>query len=243
MSKECFVTGRKSRSGNNRSHAMNYTKRTFKPNLQKVRILVDGTHYLKGMAVYSDDMPKGVDVVFNTNKSKSTPLQKVLKPITNDPDNPFGALIKETSKGGQYWYDDKNGNKKLGLINKKSDEGDWSDWKDVLPSQFLSKQPLSLVKKQLNLAKVDKQTEFDDICSLTNPTVKRHYLQEFADKCDGAAVNLQAAALPGQKYHVIIPVNTLKDTEVYAPQYKDGSKLALVRYPHGGTFDRPGYCP
>ncbi|CZQ84696.1 MAG: 50S ribosomal protein L28 [Trichococcus flocculiformis] len=42
MSKECFVTGRKSRSGNNRSHAMNYTKRTFKPNLQKVRILVDG---------------------------------------------------------------------------------------------------------------------------------------------------------------------------------------------------------
>ena len=42
MSNECFVTGRKSRSGNNRSHAMNYTKRTFKPNLQKVRILVDG---------------------------------------------------------------------------------------------------------------------------------------------------------------------------------------------------------
>lgn len=42
MSKVCFVTGRKSRSGNNRSHALNYTKRTFKPNLQKVRILVDG---------------------------------------------------------------------------------------------------------------------------------------------------------------------------------------------------------
>lgn len=42
MAKECFVTGRRSRSGNNRSHAMNYTKRTFKPNLQKVRILVDG---------------------------------------------------------------------------------------------------------------------------------------------------------------------------------------------------------
>ena len=36
----------------------------------QVRILVDGTHYLKGMAVYSDDMPKGVDVIFNTNKTK-----------------------------------------------------------------------------------------------------------------------------------------------------------------------------
>ena len=39
----------------------------------QVRILVDGTHYLKGMAVYSDDMPDGVDVVFNTNKKKGTP--------------------------------------------------------------------------------------------------------------------------------------------------------------------------
>lgn len=42
MAKECYITGRKTRSGNNRSHAMNATKRTFKPNLQKVRILVDG---------------------------------------------------------------------------------------------------------------------------------------------------------------------------------------------------------
>ena len=34
----------------------------------QVRILVDGTHYLKGMAMYSDDMPDGADIVFNTNK-------------------------------------------------------------------------------------------------------------------------------------------------------------------------------
>ena len=50
---------------------------------------------------------------------------------------------------------------------------------------------------------------------------------------------MKAAALPRQKYHVIIPINTLKDTEVYAPQYKDGEKLALIRYPHGGTFEIP----
>lgn len=42
MAKECYITGRKSRTGNKRSHAMNASKRTFKPNLQKVRILVDG---------------------------------------------------------------------------------------------------------------------------------------------------------------------------------------------------------
>ena len=206
----------------------------------QVRILVDGTHYLKGMAVYSDNMPDGVDVIFNTNKTKGTPMNKVLKEIKADPDNPFGSAIKDAEKGGQYWYTDKKtGEKKLGLINKRADEGDWTDWKDALPSQFLGKQSLSMAKKQLNLAKADKMAEFDDICALNNPTIKKHLLQKFADSCDSAAVHLQAAALPGQKYHVIIPVNTLKDNEVYAPGYEPGTKLALIRYPHGGTFEIP----
>ena len=205
----------------------------------QVRILVDGTHYIKGMAVYSDDMPDGVDVVFNTNKTKGTPMTKVLKKIKEDPDNPFGSAIKDAEQGGQYWYTDKNGKKKLGLINKRADEGDWDEWADALPSQFLGKQSLSLAKKQLNLAKADKQAEFDEINSLTNPTVKKHLLQKFSDECDSAAVHLKAAALPGQKYHVIIPINSLKDSEVYAPGYENGTKLALIRYPHGGTFEIP----
>ena len=205
----------------------------------QVRILVDGTHYLKGMAVYSDNMPDGVDVVFNTNKHKGTPMTDVLKKIKDDPDNPFGSAIKDAEQGGQYWYTDKNGKKKLGLINKRADEGDWNDWQDALPSQFLGKQSLTMIKKQLNLAKADKMDEFEAICSLTNPTVKKYYLEKFADGCDAAAVNLKAAALPGQRYHVIIPVNSLKDNEVYAPGYEPGTKLALVRYPHGGTFEIP----
>lgn len=213
----------------------------------QVRILVDGTHYIKGMAVYSDDLPDGVDVRFNTNKTKDVPMNKVLKEIKKDPDNPFGSAIKDADKGGQYWYDPKTGervsashpNAKLGLINKRADEGDWSDWKDALPSQFLGKQSKTMAKQQLNLAKADKMAEFDEICSLTNPTIKKHLLQKFADSCDAAAVNLQAAALPGQKYHVIVPVNTLKETEVYAPGYDNGTKLALIRYPHGGTFEIP----
>lgn len=206
----------------------------------QVRILVDGTHYIKGMAVYSDNMPDGVDVVFNTNKKRGTPMTDVLKKIKDDPDNPFGSAIKDANKGGQYCYDDpKTGEKKLGLINKRADEGDWNDWKDALPSQFLGKQSLPMIKKQLNLAKTDKLAEYDEICSLTNPTIKKHLLGKFADSCDSAAVHLQAAALPGQKYHVIIPITTLKDTEVYAPNYENGTKLALIRYPHGGTFEIP----
>ena len=206
----------------------------------QVRIMVDGTHYLKGMAVYSDDLPDGVDVVFNTNKSSDKPMTEVLKKIKSDPDNPFGSLIKDADQGGQYWYTDKKtGEKKLGLINKRADEGDWTEWADALPSQFLGKQSQSMAKKQLGLAKADKMAEFDEYCKLENPTIKKHMLEKFADECDSAAVHLKAAALPGQKYHVIIPINSLKDNEIYAPGYEPGTKLALIRYPHGGTFEIP----
>ena len=202
----------------------------------QVRILVDGKKYLKGMAVYSDDMPDGIDVIFNTNKTKDKGIDGTLKDIKSDPENPFGSLIKP---GGQSYYIDKNGKRQLSLINKRADEGDWSEWSNGLPSQFLSKQSINMAKKQLDIAKADKQAEFDDICSLTNPTIKKYLLNKFADECDSAAVHLKAAALPGQKYHVIIPINTLKDNEIYAPNYKDGTKLALIRYPHGGTFEIP----
>ena len=202
----------------------------------QVRIMVDGTHYIKGMAVYSDDLPKGVDVMFNTNKTKDKSKMEVLKPIKDDPDNPFGSLIKA---GGQSYYIDKDGNKKLSLINKRAEEGDWGEWADKLPSQFLSKQNLKLVKQQLGLAEADKQAEFDEIMSLTNPTVKKALLKSFADDCDSSAVHLQAAALPGQKYQVILPVPSIKDTEIYAPNYENGTKVALIRYPHGGLFEIP----
>ncbi len=42
MAKECYYTGRKAKSGNTRSHALNSSKRKFGANLQKVRIMVDG---------------------------------------------------------------------------------------------------------------------------------------------------------------------------------------------------------
>ena len=212
----------------------------------QVRIMVDGTHYLKGMAVYSDDMPKGVDVIFNTNKKSGTPMTDVLKKIKDDPDNPFGSLIKE--HGGQSYYDDPNGKytdpitgkkQSLSLINKRAEEGDWGEWSKTLPSQFLSKQNTSLIKKQLDLAAADKKAEFDEICSLTNPTVKKVLLKSFSDDCDAAAVHLKAAALPRQKYQVILPLTSIKDNEVYAPNFKDGETVALVRYPHGGTFEIP----
>ena len=202
----------------------------------QVRILVDGSHYLKGMAMYSDDIPDGVDIVFNTNKKSGTPKMDTLKKINDDPDNPFGAYIKAN---GQSKYIGKDGKEHLSAINKLKEEGDWDTMSRNLSSQFLSKQPMSLIKKQLNLTYADRQAEFDEIMSLTNPTIKKKLLLDFADECDSATVHLKAAALPRQETRVILPITQLKETEVYAPYLNNGEKVVLIRYPHGGTFEIP----
>lgn len=206
-------------------------------NYAQVRILVDNDRYLKGMAVYADDLPDGIDVRFNTNKTKDVAKMDVLKKIKDDPDNPFGALIKE--RGGQSWYIDDDGNEQQSLINKTREEGEWDQWSRHLPSQFLSKQSKEMIEKQLGLSIADKKAEFEDIMALDNPVVKRKLLTTFAEDCDSTAEDLDAAALPRQSYRVILPMTTIGDNEVYAPTYRDGEKVALIRFPHGGTFEIP----
>lgn len=202
----------------------------------QVRIAVDDKSYLKGMAMYSDNIPDGYDVVFNTNKHVGTPPEKVFKPLKDDPDNPFGATIKAN---GQRIYIGEDGKEHQSVINKVNDEGDWGEWSKSLASQMLSKQPVALAKKQLDLAYADKAEEFDEIKNLTNPAVKKVLLESFADDCDASAVHLKAAALPRQASHVILPIPDMKDNEIYAPNYKNGESVVLIRYPHGGTFEIP----
>lgn len=192
-------------------------------NYAQVRIAVDGKSYLKGMAVYSDDMPPGVDVIFNTNKATGTPQEEVFKDLKEDPDNPFGATI--TSQRG--------------VINKVRDEGEWGEYSKTLSSQFLSKQPMPLIKKQLDLAYMEKLDEYETIMSLENETVKKKLLADFSEDCDAAAVHLKAAALPRQATQVILPVSSLSDHEIFAPNYNDGEDVVLIRYPHGGIFEIP----
>ena len=204
----------------------------------QVRIGVDGTHYLKGMAVYGYDMEPGVDIVFNTSKHKGTPMlgdgdSTVLKPMKDDPQNPFGAAFR------QWDYSDANGNSHTSPVNIVNDDEDWDGWKKNLSSQFLSKQPLSLAKRQLDLKYSEMVDEFNELRSLTNPTIKRELLEEFSDNCDSAAEHLKAAALPRQGAFAILPVTSLKDNEVFAPRYNNGEEVILVRHPHQGTFEIP----
>lgn len=200
----------------------------------QVRIAVEGERYLKGMAIYSDGLPDGVDIRFNTNKSRSTTDKLgAMKKMTDDPDNPFGSTIRPQSE-----YEDR-GKKKLSALNVVNEEGHWGDWSNKLSSQMLSKQSPQLAKQQLDLTYQLKKDEFDEIMSLTNPTLKKKLLESFADDVDASAVHLKAAALPRTKQKVILPVKSLAENEVYAPDYNNGEIVALVRHPHGGKFEIP----
>jgi len=200
----------------------------------QVRIGVDGTHFLKGMAIYSDKMPDGADIVFNTNKHDTGNKLDAMKKMKNDPDNPFGSTIKrEVNEFGQIV------SAQRGALNVVNEEGDWERWSKTISSQVLSKQTVPLAKAQLNLALGQKKEEYDEIMSLTNPVVKKQLLLAFADDCDSSAVHLKAAGLPRQANKIILPIPDLKENEVYAPTFNNGETLVLIRHPHGGTFEIP----
>lgn len=201
----------------------------------QVRIAVDGTHYLKGMAMYKDDLPEGTDLLFNTNKHDTGNKLDALKAQKTDSDvDRFGAAIRQKT-----YIDPVDGKTKQSPINIVNEEGDWKDWSRSLSSQVLSKQSTALASRQLSLALAQRRDELDEISKLTNPVVKKKLLDAYADGADSASVHLKAAALPGQNTHVILPVETLKENEVYAPNYENGTKVALIRFPHGGTFEIP----
>lgn len=197
----------------------------------QVRIAVDGTHYLKGMAMYKDDLPPGVDLMFNTNKSSTGNKLDAMKAMKDDPENPFGASIRQL-------VDPKTG-KVRSAMNIVNEEGNWDNWSRNLSSQMLSKQSPRLAKEQLAITYEKKKAEFDEIMSLTNPVVRQKLLQSFSDGVDSAAVHLKAAALPRQRSSVILPINSLSDKEIYAPNFRNGEKVVLIRYPHGGIFEIP----
>lgn len=189
--------------------------------------------YCKGVAIYNDDLPAGCDIRVWSNKSKTQGIEKALKPMKNDPANPFGAAVR------QFDYTDANGKLKQSAINIVNEEGDWANWSKTISSQVLSKQNVTVAKKQLDLQYGKHKVEFDEIMQIENPRIRAKLLKDFADECDGAAVSLKAAALPRQATYVLLACNDLKPNEIYAPNYKNGEKVVLVRYPYAGPFESP----
>ena len=170
---------------------------------------------MKG-SYHSDNMPDGVDILYNTTKKRGSSDSEVFKTYEDDPDNPFGSIVR------QKHYIDKNGKEQLSALNimgstpGSGEEGSWDKWSRTLSSQVLSKQSPALAKKQLELAYMSREEEYREIQKLTNPTIRKYLLLPFADECDSAAEELKAAALPRQRNQVLLPVPSMKDTEVYA---------------------------
>lgn len=209
----------------------------------QVRIMIDGTHYLKGMAIYKDDLPDGVDLQFNTNKSSTGNKLDAMKPLKKrkdseevDMENPFGSIVRQIGDRDHPGGPVKKVTSAMNLVNE---EGDWGGWSRNLSAQMLSKQKPSLITERLNETFASKKEGLDEILSLTNPVVKKKLLESYADDLDSAAIHLKAAGLPRQRTQVIIPINSLKDNEVYAPNFRHGETVVLVRYPHGGKFEIP----
>jgi len=213
----------------------------------QVRIGVNGTHYLKGMAMYADNLPDGVDMMFNTNKSRTGNKLDAMKEIkkskeTGEVDEvlPFGSIVRQRMYTGK---DGKQHQSPINIVGNEGkisgEEGGWNEWGKTLSSQMLSKQPPALARKQLGLTYDSKKAEFDEIMALSNPAVKKQLLKEFSDGADSAAKHLKAQGLPRTRNQVILPINSLKDHEIYAPNYRDGETVVLVRHPHGGIFEIP----
>ena len=208
----------------------------------QVRVMVDGTHYLKGMAMYKDGLPPGVDLQFNTNKEDTGNKLDAMKKLETDdqgkvdPNNPFGSQIAR-----QLVEKDDKGNEHLtSVMNIVNEEGNWKDWSKNLSSQMLSKQSPSLIRSQLAMTYEQRLKEFNRLSELTNPAVRKKLLESFGDETSKAAVHLKAAAInTRQATHVILPMDSLKETEVYAPNFHNGEQVVLIRHPHGGTFEIP----
>ena len=224
----------------------------------QVRIAVGengvGTHYAKGVAVYGDpkDFPPGVDVLVNSSKADDWPMMGPknmthLKPMKYDPvtNNPFGASINQDDRGEskhplryfQAHYIGKDGKEHLSALNIVNEQGTWDEWNRALSSQFLAKQTIPLAKRQLSLDAQMRKDEFDELKTISNPVVRKNLLESFADNCDSAAVHLKAAALPRQATQLILPFPKMKEDEIYAPNFRDGEKVCLIRFPHTGRFE------
>ena len=207
----------------------------------QVRIQVGSGHYLKGMAMYKDDLPKGVDLSFNTNKSSTGNKLDSMKKLEDDKEFPFGAVINRQVLENEGSKDPKKPERVTSVMNIIRQEGEWGTWTRGFSSQFLSKQEPSLAKQQLSVTSENRRKELDDIMALSNPTVKKKLLLDFAEGADASAVNLRAAAINAERtpYHIILPITSMSETEVYAPNFRPGEKVVLVRYPHGGRFELP----
>lgn len=97
MSRQCMITGKKRMVGNNRSHAMNATKRTFEVNIQDTSVyseILKRNIRIKASAagLRTLDHKGGFDAfVMNTAKTKLDPALRPYKALIEKATNTAAA--------------------------------------------------------------------------------------------------------------------------------------------------------
>lgn len=207
----------------------------------QVRVAVGKDHFIKGMAVYNDDLPPGIDVLFHTNKENTGNKLDALKKNSEERGYVEGGphvLLKSVRRQivADHGLKTEHPTSAMNIVDE---EGRWEQWSHDLSSQMLSKQSPKLIKSQLDMTYEKRQNQLDSIMKLTNPTVRKKLLMDFADDTDAAAVHLKAAALPRTKQRVLLPLTNIAPNKIYAPGFRNGEEVVLIRHPHGGKFEIP----
>lgn len=117
----------------------------------QIRTMVDADSYIKGMAVYSDDIPEGCDVVVNVKDDQWRAFHKL--------DYKCAFSTCSCHKLRQRFYEDpETGSIKLSPINVISDNIDWSEWEKSFENiaQFLAHPPVMEKIKWYNAMKKDR---------------------------------------------------------------------------------------
>src|SRR4029077_18452067 len=119
----------------------------------QVRVAVGKDHFLKGMAMYKNDLPPGVDVQFYTNKSDTGNKLDAMKENVKDPAYIEGGphpMMKSVKR--QILSDPGTPNERVtSAMNVVNEEGNWEDWAHNMSAQMLSEQGPVLARSVLNM--------------------------------------------------------------------------------------------
>lgn len=172
----------------------------------QVRIGVDDTHYLKGMALYSDNIPEGYDIVFNTNKKVGTPPEKVFKSMKTivDPSVDKNEIKRLTDEG-----------KTIDEIKKEL--GSQVDWDNPFGSSLKTEEGVITGQSYYTDSKTgEKKLSAINICRAEGDwdTWDKNLASQFLSKQYPATAKRQLAIAYGEKEIEFEKIKSLTNPEI-----------------------------
>lgn len=108
-----------------------------------------------------------------------------------------------------------------------------------------------LIKHGEKLRNIDQKAIVQEIYDIINVYLKGNNIStivedssndnqaEVTNEYNSALDYLKTDAIPEQPVYVVLSAPGLKEKEIYAPDYNNGERVALVHYPYGSKFRIP----